>query len=127
MGNPGPELGVVNSADEARKAVRQRYKNGANVIKIAATGGVTSTTKNGKNAQFTEEEIRTIVETAADYGMLTAAHAHGDEGMQRAVRAGIKTIEHGTLMSENTMDLMIEKNAYLVPTITAGKQVSINA
>ena len=127
MGNPGPALGVVNSPDEARKAVRQRYKNGANVIKIAATGGVTSTTKNGKNAQFTEEEIRAIVETAADYGMLTAAHAHGDEGMQRAVKAGIKTIEHGTLMSENTMDLMIEKNTYLVPTITAGKQVSINA
>ena len=121
MGDPGPKEGVVNSAEDSRKAVRQRYKDGADVIKITATGGVMSVAKNGQNPQFTIEEIKGIVETAKDYGMLTAAHAHGDEGMQRAVIGGIKTIEHGTLMSEETMGLMIEHNAFLVPTISAGK------
>jgi len=124
MGNPGAKEGVVNSPEEARKAVRQRYKNGADVIKITATGGVLSMAKNGQNPQFFEDELKAIVETANDYGMLTAAHAHGDEGMQRAIRAGIKTIEHGTLMSEETMELMKKYDAYYVPTITAGKSVA---
>ncbi|MGX1928688.1 amidohydrolase family protein [Flagellimonas sp. 2504JD4-2] len=121
MGDPGPKEGVVNSAEDARKAVRQRYKDGADVIKITATGGVLSVAKSGQNPQFTVEEIEAIVETAKDYGMLTAAHAHGDEGMRRAIKAGIKTIEHGTLMKEPTMDLMVKHNTYLVPTISAGK------
>ncbi len=127
MGNPGPKEGVVNSIDDAKQAVRQRYKNGADWIKITATGGVLSMAKSGSNPQFTEEEIAAIVSTAKDYGMKVAAHAHGDEGMQRAVKAGVKTIEHGTEMSEATMDLMIKNNAYLVPTITAGKAVAENA
>lgn len=127
MGDPGPEEGVVNSPADGRKAVRQRYKNGADVIKITATGGVLSVAKNGQNPQFTLEEIKAITSTADDYGMLTAAHAHGDEGMQRAVKGGIKTIEHGTKMSNETMDLMIRHNSYLVPTITAGKQVTEKA
>ncbi len=127
MGDPGPADGVINSPEEARKAVRQRYKDGSDVIKITATGGVLSMAKNGSNPQFTLEEIKAIVETAKDYGMLTAAHAHGDEGMQRAVLGGIKTIEHGTFMSEATMDLMKKYNAYLVPTITAGKEVAEKA
>ncbi|NNT72390.1 amidohydrolase family protein [Flavobacterium sp. IMCC34852] len=127
MGNPGPKEGVVNSIDDAKQAVRQRYKNGADWIKITATGGVLSMAKSGSNPQFTEEEIAAIVSTAKDYGMKVAAHAHGDEGMQRAVKSGVKTIEHGTEMSEATMDLMIKNNAYLVPTITAGKEVEENA
>ncbi len=127
MGDPGPKEGVVNGADDARKAVRQRYKNGADWIKITATGGVLSVAKSGKNPQFTEEEIRVIVETAKDYGMKVAAHAHGDEGMQRAIRAGVKTIEHGTLMSDETMELMKKYDSYLVPTITAGRFVSDKA
>ncbi len=127
MGDPGPKEGVVNSVDDARKAVRQRYKNGADWIKITATGGVLSVAKSGKNPQFTEEEIKAIVSTAKDYGMFVAAHAHGDEGMQRAIRAGVKTIEHGTLMSEETMELMKQYDAYLVPTITAGKYVTEKA
>lgn len=126
-GDPGPKEGVVNSADEARKAVRQRYKDGADVIKITATGGVLSVAKNGKNPQFTIDEIKAITETADDYGMLTAAHAHGDEGMQRAIKGGIKTIEHGSYMSEETMELMKQYGTYLVPTITAGKQVEEKA
>ncbi|UZR94706.1 metal-dependent hydrolase family protein [Chondrinema litorale] len=121
MGDPGPKEGVINGPDDARKAVRQRYKNGADVIKITATGGVLSVARDGKRPQFTEEELIAIVETANDYNMVTAAHAHGDEGMRRAVAAGINSIEHGTLMSEETMDLMIEKGTYYVPTIIAGK------
>lgn len=124
MGDPGPKEGVVNSPADGRKAVRQRYKDGADVIKITATGGVLSVAKNGQNPQFTIEEIKAITETAKDYGMLTAAHAHGDEGMQRAVLGGIKTIEHGTLMSEETMDLMIKHDAYMVPTISAGQEAA---
>lgn len=127
MGNPGPKEGVVNSIEDARQAVRQRYKNGADWIKITATGGVLSVAKSAGNPQFTQEEIEAIVSTAKDYGMKVAAHAHGDEGMQRAVKAGVKTIEHGTEMSDATMDLMIKYNAYLVPTITAGKAVEENA
>ena len=83
--------------------------------------------KNGQNPQFTLEEIKAIVATANDYGMHVAAHAHGDEGMYRAVMAGVTTIEHGTLMKTRTMDLMKEKKAFLVPTITAGKQVAEKA
>ena len=127
MGNPGPKEGVVNSVDDAKQAVRQRYKNGADWIKITATGGVLSVAKSGTNPQFTQEEMDAIVSTAKDYGMKVAAHAHGDEGMQRAVKAGVKTIEHGTEMSDATMDLMIKYNAYLVPTITAGKTVAEKA
>ncbi len=124
METPGPTQGVVNGADEARQAVRQRYKDGSDVIKITATGGVLSVAKNGHNPQFTVEEIKAICETAKDYGMHVAAHAHGDEGMQRAILGGVKTIEHGTLMSEKTMELMKAHKAYYVPTITAGKEVS---
>lgn len=126
-GDPGPKEGVINSVDDAKKAVRQRYKNGADIIKITATGGVLSVAKNGQNPQFTLEEIEAICNTAKDYGMTIAAHAHGDEGMRRAVLGGVTTIEHGTLMSEATMDLMIERGTYYVPTITAGKQVVENA
>ena len=127
MGDPGPEQGVINSPDEARKAVRQRYKNGADNIKITATGGVLSVAKNGQNPQFTIEEVKAICETAKDYGMIIAAHAHGDEGMRRAVIGGVTTIEHGTKMSLQTMDLMKEYGTYFVPTITAGKAVAENA
>lgn len=123
MGDPGPKEGVVNSVDDAKKAVRQRYKNGADCIKITATGGVLSVAKNGQNPQFTLEEIKAICDTAKDYDMIVAAHAHGDEGMRRAVLGGVTTIEHGTLMSEETMELMIEHGTYYVPTIIAGKEV----
>lgn len=126
-GDPGPAQGVINGPDEGRAAVRQQYKNGANVIKITATGGVLSVAKNGQNPQFTVEEIKAICETAKDYDMHVAAHAHGDEGMQRAILGGVKTIEHGTLMSEKTMEMMKENDVYYVPTITAGKEVSDKA
>jgi len=127
MGDPGPKEGVINSPEDARKAVRQRYKDGADLIKITATGGVLSLAKDGSGPQFTDAELKAIVETAKDYGMHTAAHAHGPEGMKRAVLAGITTIEHGTLMTEEIMDLMKQKGTYYVPTLTAGKFVGEQA
>ncbi len=123
----GPEAGVVNSADEAWKAVRTRYKNGADCIKVTATGGVLSVAKDGQGAQFRDEEIEAIVTAAKEYGMHTAAHAHGVSGMQRAIKAGITTIEHGTLMDDETADLMIEYGTYLVPTLSAGSYVAEKA
>jgi len=125
--DPGPKEGVINGPSDARKAVRQRYKNGADVIKITATGGVLSVAKDGSGPQFTMEELTEIVKTANDYGMITAAHAHGAEGMKRAVQAGITTIEHGTLMTDEIMSLMKQKGTYYVPTITAGKYVAEKA
>lgn len=122
-GDPGPKEGVVNSEEEARKAVRQRYKNGADVIKITATGGVLSVAKDGQGPQFKMDELKGIIETANEYGLVSAAHAHGDEGMRRAVEAGITSIEHGTFMSTETMELMIRKGTYYVPTISAGEFV----
>lgn len=119
-GDPGPKEGVINGRDEARKAVRQRYKNGAHVIKITATGGVLSLAKSGMAPQFTQDELEGIIEAANDLGMITAAHAHGAEGMKRAVLAGINSIEHGSLMTEEVMDLMIERGTYYVPTLSAG-------
>ena len=124
MGDPKAKEGVVNGVASAKKAVRQRYKNGADLIKITATGGVLSVAKNSSNPQFSIDEIHAITSTAADYGFHVAAHAHGDEGMQRAILGGVKTIEHGTLMSEKTMGMMKENEVYLVPTIIAGKYVS---
>lgn len=121
--DPGPDDGVINSVDDARKAVRQRYKEGSDTIKITATGGVLSIAKNGQNPQFTEEEIRAIVATARDYGFKVAAHAHGAEGIKRAVRGGVDTIEHGTFMDDEGMKLMKERGTYYVPTISAGNWV----
>lgn len=126
-GDPGPKEGVINSPEEAAKAVRQRYKNGADCIKITSTGGVLSVASDGTGPQFTIEEIQAIVKTANDYNFVTAAHAHGTEGMKRAVLGGIHSIEHGTFMTEEVMDLMIEKGTYYVPTISAGKFVADKA
>jgi imidazolonepropionase-like amidohydrolase len=121
MADPGPKEGVINGADDARKAVRQRYKEGSDLIKITATGGVLSVAKSGSNPQFTDEELAAIVSTAKDYGMKVAVHAHGKEGMERAIKAGVDSIEHGTYMDKSTMALMRKQGTYFVPTISAGK------
>lgn len=127
MGDPGPAQGVVNGVDECVKAVRQRYKEGSDVIKITASGGVLSVAKSGENPQFTEAEMRAIVETAKDYGFKVAAHCHGAEAMKRAIRAGVNSIEHGTYMDEEAMNLMKKMGTYYVPTIIAGKSVADSA
>ena len=126
-GDPGPAEGVVNGVDDAYKAVRARYKEGVDLIKITATGGVLSQASSGQNPQFTEAEIAAIVAAAEDYGYRVAAHAHGAEGMRRAVAAGVSSIEHGTYMSDEVMELMQEKGAWFVPTIMAGKFVAEKA
>ena len=127
MGDPGPGAGVINGDADARHAVRQRYKDGSDLIKITASGGVLSVAKSGENPQFTEEEIRAIVITAKDYGFKVAAHCHGAEAMKRAIRAGVNSIEHGTLMDDEVIKLMKEYGTYYVPTITAGKAVGDSA
>lgn len=119
--------GVANGPVEVRAAVRQRYKEGSDLIKITATGGVLSQASSSQNAQYTIEEIEAIVATAKDYGLHVAAHAHGEEGMRRAVLGGVTTIEHGTYMSDAVMDLMIERGTYYVPTIIAGRFVAEKA
>ena len=123
----GAEDGVVNGVRDAQKAVRQRYKEGSDLIKITATGGVLSYAKDGMGAQFTEEEVRAIVQTAKDYGFKVAAHAHGAEGMKRAILGGVHSIEHGTFMTDEVMDLMKKYGTYYVPTVIAGRSVADSA
>ncbi|MEC7634409.1 MAG: amidohydrolase family protein, partial [Pseudomonadota bacterium] len=123
----GPKQGVVNGEAEAREAVRTRYQDGADLIKITATGGVLSVAKSGQNPQFMTDELEAIVETAKDYGMTVAVHAHGKEGMKRAIEAGVDSIEHGTYMDDEIRNLMKKHGTYYVPTILAGKFVADKA
>lgn len=127
VGVPDEANGVVDGVPSAIRATRIAIKRGSDLIKITATGGVLSLQGDGTGAHFKEEEIRAIVETARDHGRKVTAHAHGDEGMQRAVRAGVASIEHGTYMSQATMAMMKERGTYLVATITAGKSVADSA
>jgi imidazolonepropionase-like amidohydrolase len=122
-----PVDGVVNGQDDARKAVRQRYKDGADLIKLTATGGVLSLAASGQNPQFTSEELQAIVQTARDYNMTVAVHAHGAEGMKRAVLAGVDSIEHGTYMTDEIIELMKQRNTFWVPTNMAGEWVAKKA
>ena len=127
MGDPGPIDGVANGKEECIKAVRERYKEGADLIKILASGGVLSMETNGSGPQFSEEEIRAIVETANDYGMKVAAHAHGAEAIKRAILAGVASIEHGSFMDDEDISLFIKYKVWYVPTIIAGKSVTDSA
>lgn len=127
MGTPGPNEGVVNGTAAAREAVRQRYKDGSDLIKITATGGVLSTARNGQNPQFMDDELAAVIEAARDYGFHVAAHAHGAEGMKRAIRAGVHSIEHGTFMDDEAIALFKEYGTWYVPTIVAGKYVGEKA
>ncbi|WP_368564565.1 amidohydrolase family protein [Pseudoxanthomonas sp. UTMC 1351] len=127
IGPPGPTEGVINSIEEARQAVRQRYKDGSDVIKITATGGVLSYAKSGDAPQFTVDEVKAIVDIANDYGYKVAAHAHGTEGMKRAIQGGVTSIEHGTYMTDEVMRLMKQHGTWYVPTIYAGRFVAEKA
>jgi imidazolonepropionase-like amidohydrolase len=127
MGDPGPKEGVINGVEDAYKAVRQRYKEGSDLIKITASGGVLSMAASGENPQFTIEEVKAIVAAAKDYGFKVAAHCHGVEAMRRAIIGGVNSIEHGTLMDETIFPLMVEYGTYLVPTIIAGKSAADSA
>lgn len=123
-GTPGPMEGVINSAEEARQAVRARYQEGADVIKITATGGVLSQASSGMNSQFDDEELKALIAAARDYGFKVAAHAHGTDGMKRALKAGVDSIEHGTFMDDECIALFKKNGAWFVPTISAGRYVA---
>ena len=124
---PDAEQGIVNGPESARRAALLTIKRGADHIKIAATAGVLSIAAKGSTPQLTEEEIRVIVETARDFGKKVAAHAHGAEGIKRAVRAGVASIEHGTYLDDEGIALMKQHGTYMVPTIIAGKSVADSA
>ncbi|MEO6818643.1 MAG: amidohydrolase family protein [Ginsengibacter sp.] len=124
---PGPEQGVADGHDEVMKAVRFQFKRGADLIKIASTGGVLDLSKDGSGAQYSIEEIKTIVETAKDYGMKVACHAHGAEGIRRAILGGVTSIEHGTFMNDEDIELAKKYGTWYVPTIIAGKSVADSA
>jgi imidazolonepropionase-like amidohydrolase len=115
----GPLEGVVNGADQARYAVRLDHKYGADIIKVCATGGVLSATDDVDTPQLTQEELNAIVDEAHALRRKTAAHAHGAEGAKRAIRAGIDSIEHGTFLDDEALDMMKQRGTYLVPTLMA--------
>jgi imidazolonepropionase-like amidohydrolase len=123
----GPVDGIINSPEDAVKAVREHYKLGDDLIKIMPSGGVLDEGASGDNSQMTLEEIRAVVTTAHDYGFAVAAHAHGAEAIRRAVIGGVDSIEHGTFMDAEDMKLMVEHGTYYVPTIIAGDFVARQA
>jgi len=114
-----PEDGVINNADEGRRAVRLNVKYGADVIKICATGGVLSLTDEVDIPQLTPEEMNAIVDEAHTLRKKTAAHAHGAEGAKRAIRAGIDSIEHGAFLDDEALDMMKAHGTYYIPTLMA--------
>jgi imidazolonepropionase-like amidohydrolase len=126
-GDPGVLDGIVNSPEDARKAVRQHYKDGADVIKIMPSGGVLDEGRSGDNPQMTFDEIKAVVDAAHDYGFAVAAHAHGKEAMRRAIEAGVDSIEHGTYMDDELFALMKQHGTWYVPTIIAGEFVAEKA
>ena len=126
-GNLGAKDGIINSPEDAWKAVRQHYKEGADLIKIMPSGGVLDESSSVDNAQLTIPEIQAIVAAAHDYGFTVAAHAHGAEAIRRAVIGGVDSIEHGTFMNDEDMKLMKEHGTWYVPTIIAGEFVGEKA
>ena len=120
----GPEVGVINGADEARRAVRLAHKYGATVIKTCATGGVLSLADAVDTPQLTQAELDALVDEAHALRLKTAAHAHGAEGAKRAIRAGIDSIEHGSFLDDEALDLMKQKGTYYVPTLMAVQGLS---
>jgi imidazolonepropionase-like amidohydrolase len=127
MDKLGHPSNIANGPDQCRQAVREQFKRGADLIKIASTGGVLDLSPNGSGPQYTEEEIRAVVETAHDLGMPVACHAHGPEGIKRALRAGVSSIDHGSLLDDEGIALFKKSKAWYVPTLIAGKSVADTA
>jgi imidazolonepropionase-like amidohydrolase len=117
----GPLDGVINGADQARYAVRLDQKYGADMIKVCASGGVLSPTDDVDTPQLTQEELNAIVDEAHALHRKTAAHAHGAEAAKRAIRAGIDSIEHGSFLDDEALDMMKQHATYLVPTLMAAQ------
>ena len=110
------EEGIADGVSQVRRAVRYQIKHGAALIKVCASGGVMSHTGPAGAQQYSDEELRTIVDEAHRAGLRVAAHAHGDDGIRAAIEAGIDCIEHGSLASEDTLRLMVERGTFLVAT-----------
>lgn len=123
QGDPGPKDGIIDSPADAWKAVRQHYKDGADLIKIMPSGGVLDESSSSENPQMTLDEIKAVVAAAHDYGFTVAAHAHGAEAIRRAVLGGVDSIEHGTFMDDQDVKLMKQHGTWYVPTIIAGEYV----
>lgn len=117
---PGMPDGVCDGVAGVAAKVREVVRAGADVIKIASSGGFLSSADDPRQPNFSEEEVRAIVEAAADLGRWVMSHAHGAEGIKRAVRAGVRSIEHGTFLDDEAIELMLERGTWLVPTLTAG-------
>ena len=113
-------FGVADSADEVRRAVRRILAHGADLIKVIATGAVLAPGTNPGAPEYLEDEIRAAVEEASNYGVFVAAHAHGAEGIKRATRAGVRSIEHGSFADDEALALMAERGTYLVADVWAG-------
>lgn len=120
----GPEEGVINGADQARQAVRLAHKYGATIIKTCATGGVLSLADAVDTPQLTQEELNAIVDEAHALKLKTAAHAHGAEGAKRAIRAGIDSIEHGSFLDDEALNMMKQRGTFYVPTLMAAQGLS---
>ncbi len=124
---PGPYQGVADGPYAARAAVRVQVKNGADWIKVHATGGVLDVVASGTDQQFKDDELAELVSTAHMLGRKVAAHAHGARGLNAALRAGVDTIEHGTFLDAESLELFKKNGAWYVPTIIAGKTVEERA
>jgi imidazolonepropionase-like amidohydrolase len=118
---------LADGPDEIRKAVRTNLKAGADFIKILATGAVLSKGIQPGAQQYSEQELRTAVEEAARWGRWVAAHAHGGDGIKAAIRAGVHTIDHGSMLDEEAIALLKEHHAYYVPTLYTSESISANA
>ena len=119
VGHPGRPEGVADGLDEVRKKTREILRSGADQIKITSTGGVLSPSDDPRHSQFTPDEIAVIVEEAAAQGTYVMAHAQGTQGIRNALHAGVRSIEHGIFLDEETIQLFLEKDAFLVPTLQA--------
>ncbi|HEX4036606.1 MAG TPA: amidohydrolase family protein [Acidobacteriaceae bacterium] len=127
QGDPGPLQSIFNGPDEAMKVVRLHYKNGADLIKAMPSGGVMDLGTNGSAPQMSEAEIKALVDTAHDYGMKVAVHAHGAEAIRRSVVAGVDSVEHGTFMDDEDIRLMKEHGTFYCPTVYTGQFVAQQA
>jgi imidazolonepropionase-like amidohydrolase len=117
---PGMPSGVCDGVDGVSRAVREVIRAGADVIKIASSGGFLSPADDPMEPNYSQEEVDAIVRTAADLGTWVMSHAHGPEGIKRAVRAGVRSVDHGTYLDEEAAAMMVERGTWLVPTLTAG-------
>jgi imidazolonepropionase-like amidohydrolase len=127
QGDPGPLQSIFNGPDRARKVVRLHYKEGADLIKAMPSGGVMDLGTNGSGPQMSEDEIKALVDTAHDYGMKVAVHAHGAEAIRRSVVAGVDSVEHGTFMDDQDIQLMKEHGTFYCPTVYTGILVAEQA